>query len=70
MTQPSVSLACLAGSPLTELHHRAGIFSLSFPGLIAAGMPSGKPKTKLHVPVEMNTEAEFFAAVIAAHIRG
>jgi hypothetical protein len=24
----------------------------------------------LHVPVEMNTEAEFFAAVIAAHIRG
>jgi hypothetical protein len=46
MTQPSVSLACLAGSPLTELHHRAGIFSLSFPGLIAAGMPSGKPKNK------------------------
>ena len=46
MTQPSVSLACLAGSPLTELHHRAGIFSLSFQGLVAAGMPSGKPKNK------------------------
>jgi hypothetical protein len=27
-------------------------------------------RTELHVPVEMNTEAEFFAAVIAAHIRG
>ena len=57
----------MAYRPLTELHHRVGIFSLSFPGLVAAGMPS--QGTELHVPVEMNTEAEFFAAVIAAHIR-
>jgi hypothetical protein len=27
-------------------------------------------RTELHVPIKMNTEAEFFAAVIAAHIRG
>jgi hypothetical protein len=70
LSSPSVSLACLAGSPLTELHHRVGIFSLSFQGLVAAGTPSRSQGTELHVPVEMNNEAEFFAAVIAAHIRG
>jgi hypothetical protein len=32
--------------PLTEFHHRAGIFSLSFQGLVAAGMPSCKPKNR------------------------
>jgi hypothetical protein len=61
-----IRIAC---PPLAEFHHRAGIFSLSFQGLVAAGMPSCKPKN-LHVPIKMNTEAEFFAAVIAAHIRG
>jgi site-specific DNA recombinase len=29
-----------------EFHHRAGIFSLSFQGLVAAGMPSCKPKNR------------------------
>jgi hypothetical protein len=38
-----IRIAC---PPLAEFHHRAGIFSLSFQGLVAAGMPSCKPKNR------------------------
>ena len=38
-----IPIAC---PPLAEFHHRAGIFSLSFQGLVAAGMPSCKPKNR------------------------
>jgi hypothetical protein len=31
---------------LAEFHHRAGIFSLLFQGLVAAGMPSCRPKDR------------------------
>jgi hypothetical protein len=36
----------IAYPPLAEFHHRAGIFSLSFQGLVAAGMRSCKPKNR------------------------
>jgi hypothetical protein len=47
-----------------------GYFDFGFRSQTPLVCRHARRRTKLHVPVAMNAEAEFFAAVIAAQTRG